>query len=147
MTQPFCQVITSGQGRDQRISGHLGLAVMVKEIWFMKVSANSHSILEQLGYKPRTPHMRREKNEFVSQRSNIFSIMSIMHSSILQSLVELRSKSMLICSYLVEFSLLIICLCINNKLLEQLPTIEERWLRIISDMKVIGIVVYIRYYL
>jgi len=48
-----------------------------EEIWFVKVSANSHSILKQLGHKPKTPHMRREKNEFASQRPNIFSIMSI----------------------------------------------------------------------
>jgi len=54
-----------------------------EEIWFVEVSANGHSILEQLGHKSRTSHMRRRKNEFVSQRSNIFSIMPIMHSSIL----------------------------------------------------------------
>ena len=54
-----------------------------EEVWFVKVSANGHSILEQLGHKPRTPHMRRGKNEFVPQNSNIFSIMPIMHSSIL----------------------------------------------------------------
>jgi len=47
------------------------------------VSANGHSILEQLGHKPRTPHMRRGKNEFVPQNPNIFFIMPIMHSSIL----------------------------------------------------------------
>jgi len=64
-----------------------------EEIWFVKVSANGHSILEQLGHKPRTSYMRRRKNEFVSQRPNIFSIMPIMHSSILKSLVKLRSKS------------------------------------------------------
>ena len=118
-----------------------------EEIWFMKVSANSHSILKQLGHKPRTPHMRREKNEFASQRPNIFSIMPIMHSSILKSLVELRSKSMLMCPSPVEFPLLTICPCINHKLLKQLSTIEERWLRTISDMKMIGIVAYIRHYL
>ena len=54
-----------------------------EEIWFVEVSANGHSILEQLSHKPRTFHMKRRKNEFVSQRPNIFSIMSIMHSSIL----------------------------------------------------------------
>jgi len=54
-----------------------------KEIWFMEVSANGYSILEQLGYKPRTLYIRRRKNEFVSQRPNIFSIIPIMHSSIL----------------------------------------------------------------
>jgi len=32
-----------------------------EEIWFVKVSANGHSILEQLGHKPRTFHMRRGK--------------------------------------------------------------------------------------
>ena len=89
-----------------------------EEIWFMEVSANGHNILEQLGHKPRTSYMRRRKNEFASQRPNIFSIMSIMHSSILKFLVKLRSKSMLICPSPVEFSLLIIYLCINNKLLE-----------------------------
>jgi len=89
-----------------------------KEIWFVEVFTNGHSILEQLGHKPRTHHMRRGKNEFASQRPNIFSIMSIMHSSILKFLVKLRSKSMLICPSPVEFSLLIIYLCINNKLLE-----------------------------
>jgi len=48
-----------------------------EEVWFVKVSANGHSILEQLGHKPRTSHMRRRKNGFTSQRSNIFSIMPI----------------------------------------------------------------------
>jgi len=118
-----------------------------EEIWFMEVSANGHSILEQLGHKPRTSYMRRRKNEFASQRPNIFSIMPIMHSSILKSLVELRSKSMLMCPSPVEFPLLIICPCINHKLLEELSTIEERWLRTISDMKTIGIVACIRHYL
>ena len=118
-----------------------------KEIWFMEMSANGHSILEQLGYKPRTSYIRGRKNELVSQRPNIFSIMPIMHSSILKSMVELRSKSMLMCSSPVEFPLLTICPCINHKLLEQLFTIEERWLRTISDMKTIGIVVCIRHYL
>ena len=74
-----------------------------KEIWFMEMSANGHSILEQLGYKPRTSYIRGRKNELVSQRPNIFSIMPIMHSSILKSMVELRSKSMLMCSSPVEF--------------------------------------------
>jgi len=118
-----------------------------EEIWFVKLSANDHSILEQLGHKPRTPYMRRRKNEFASQRPNIFSIMPIMHSSILKSLVELRSKSILMCPSPVKFPLLTICPCINHKLLEQLSTIEERGLRTISDMKTIGIVVCIRYYL
>jgi len=36
-----------------------------KEIWFVEMSTNGHSILEQLGHKPRTSHMRRGKNEFV----------------------------------------------------------------------------------
>jgi len=89
-----------------------------KEIWFVEVSANGHSILEQLGYKPRTSYMRRKKNEFVFQRPNIFSIMPIMYSSILKSLVELRSKSMLMYPSPVEFPLLTICPCINHKLLE-----------------------------
>jgi len=111
------------------------------------MSANDHTILEQLGYKPRTPHMRRRKNKFVSQRLNIFSIMPIMHSSILKFLVELRSKSILMCPSLVEFSLLTICPCINHKLLKELSTIEERWLRTISDMKMIGIVACIRHHL
>ena len=91
--------------------------------------------------------MRRGQNEFMSQNPSIFSIMPIMHSSILKSLVELRSKSMLMCSSPVKSSLLTICLCINNKLLKQLPTIEERWLRTISNMKTIGIVASIRDYL
>jgi len=126
----------------------LGISSHGKEkIWFVKVSANGHSILEQLGHKPRTSHMRREKNEFASQRPNIFSIMPVMHSSILKSLVELRSKSMLMCPSPVEFSLLTIYLCINNKLLEKLSTIKKRWLRTISDMKMIGIVACIRNYL
>jgi len=118
-----------------------------EEIWFVEMSANGHSILKQLGHKPRTPHIRRGKNEFASQRPNIFSIMPIMHSSILKSLVELRSKSMLMCPSPVEFPLLTICSCINNKLLEELSTIEEKWLRTISNIKMIGIVAGIRYYL
>ena len=89
-----------------------------EEIWFVEVSANSHSILEQLGHKPGTSHMRREKNEFMSQRPNIFSIMPIMYSSILKSLVKLRSKSMLMYPSPVEFPLLTIYPCINYKLLE-----------------------------
>ena len=66
-----------------------------EEILFLKVSANGHSILKQLDHKPGTPHMRRGKNEFASQRPNIFSIMPIMHSSILESLVvkDVRSGS------------------------------------------------------
>ena len=126
----------------------LGISSHGKEkIWFVKVSANGHSILEQLGHKPRTSHMRREKNEFASQRPNIFSIMPVMHSSILKSLVELRSKSMLMCPSPVESSLLTIYLCINNKLLEELFTIKKRWLRTIPDMKTIGIVASIRNHL
>jgi len=39
-----------------------------EEIWFVEVSANGHSILEQLGHKPRTSYMRRRKNEFVFQK-------------------------------------------------------------------------------
>jgi len=89
-----------------------------KEIWFVEVSVNGHSILKQLGHKPRTSYIRRRKNEFAFQRPNIFSIMPIMHSSILKSLVELKYKSMLMCPSPVEFPLLIICLCINHKLLE-----------------------------
>jgi len=54
-----------------------------EEVWFVKVPANGHSILEQLGHKPRTPHIKRGKNEFAPQNPNIFSIMLIMHSSIL----------------------------------------------------------------
>jgi len=54
-----------------------------EEVWFVKVSANGYSILEQLGHKLRTFHMRKEKNKFVSQRPNIFSIIPIIHSSIL----------------------------------------------------------------
>jgi len=118
-----------------------------KEIWFVKVSENGHSILKQLGHKPRTPHMRRGKNELASQRPNIFSIMPIMYSSILKSLVKLRSKSILMCPSPVEFPLLTICPCINHKLLEELSTIKERWLRTISDMKTIDIVACIRHYL
>jgi len=41
-------------------------------------------------------------------------------------LIKLKSKSILIYSSLVEFSLLIICPCINNKLLEQLSTTKEK---------------------
>ena len=37
-----------------------------EEIWFMEVSANSHSILEQLGHKSRASYMREGENEFVS---------------------------------------------------------------------------------
>jgi len=118
-----------------------------EEIWFVKVPENGHSILKQLDHKPRTPHIREGKNEFASQRPNIFSIMPIMHSSILKSLVELRSKSMLMYPSPVEFSLLTICPCIDHKLLEELSTIEERWLRTISDMKTIGIVACIRHHL
>ena len=45
----------------------LGISCYGKEeIWFVKVPANGHSILEQLDHKPRTPHMRRGKNEFAS---------------------------------------------------------------------------------
>jgi len=54
-----------------------------KEIWFMEVSTNGHSILEQLVHKSRTSHMRRGKNEFVSQRPNIFSIMPMSWNNIL----------------------------------------------------------------
>ena len=118
-----------------------------EEVWFVKVSANGHSILEQLGHKPSTSHMRRGKNEFASQNPNIFSIMPIIYSSILQSLVKLRSKSMLMCPSPVKSFLLTICSCINHKLLKQLSTIEERWLRTISDMKTIGIVASIRNHL
>ena len=73
--------------------------------------------------------------------------MPIMHSSILKSLVKLRSKSMLMCSSPVKSLLLTICPCINHKLLEELSTIEERWLRTVSNMKTIGIVASIRNYL
>jgi len=51
------------------------------------------------------------------------------------------------CPSPVKFPLLTICPYINNKLLEELSTIEERWLRTISDMKTIGIVAYIRHHL
>jgi len=54
-----------------------------EKVWFVKMSANGYSILEQLSHKPKTPHMRRRKNKFVSQRPNVFSIIPIMHSSIL----------------------------------------------------------------
>ena len=37
-----------------------------KGIWFVRVSINGHSISKQLGYKSRTSHIRRRKNEFVS---------------------------------------------------------------------------------
>jgi len=37
-----------------------------KEIWFVGVSANSYSILEQLGPQSRASYMRGEKNEFAS---------------------------------------------------------------------------------
>jgi len=37
-----------------------------EEVWFVEVSANGHTILKQLGYKLRTPHMRRGKNKFAS---------------------------------------------------------------------------------
>jgi len=40
-----------------------------KEIWFVEVSARGHSVLKQLGYKPRTPHIRRGKNEFMFQKT------------------------------------------------------------------------------
>ena len=51
--------------------------------------------------------------------------MPIMHSSILKSLVELRSKSMLMWSSLVEFPLFTVCPCINKKLLEQLYIYDD----------------------
>ena len=105
-----------------------------EEIWFVKISANSYSILEKLDCKPRTSYIRERKNKFVSQRPSIFTIMSIIYSIILKSLIKLKSKSILIYSSLVEFSLLIICPCINNKLLEQLSTTKERWLRTFSNM-------------
>ena len=105
-----------------------------KEIWFVKMSANSYNILEKLGHKPRTPYIRGRKNEFVSQRSSIFTIISIIYSSILKFLIKLRFKSILMYTSLVEFSLLTICLCINTKLLEQLFTIKERWLRIFPNI-------------
>ena len=89
-----------------------------EEIWFVKMFVNSYSILEKLGHKPRTSYIRGRKNEFVLQRPSIFTIMSIIYSSILKFLIKLRFKSILIYSSLVEFSLLIICLYINNKLLE-----------------------------
>ena len=89
-----------------------------KEIWFMKMSTNSYSILKKLGHKPRTPYIRGRKNEFVSQRPSIFTIMFIIYSSILKFLIKLKFKSILMYTSLVEFSLLIICLCINTKLLE-----------------------------
>ena len=54
-----------------------------EKVWFVKMPANGHSILEQLSYKPRTSHIRRKKNKFVFQRPNIFSIISIIYSSIL----------------------------------------------------------------
>ena len=54
-----------------------------EEILFVKVPVNGHSILEQLGHKPRTSYMRKKKNEFLFQRPTIFSIMPIMYSSIL----------------------------------------------------------------
>jgi len=45
----------------------LGISSYCKEeIWFMEVSANGHSILEQLGYKFRTSYMRGGENEFTS---------------------------------------------------------------------------------
>ena len=37
-----------------------------EEIWFVKVSANGHSILEQLGHKSRASYMRGGENEFTS---------------------------------------------------------------------------------
>jgi len=141
------RTISSSLTREETMDDFWSLGISYhgkEEIWFVKVPANGHSILKQLGHKPRTPHMRRGKNEFVSQRSYIFSIMPIMHSSILKSLVKLRSKSMLMCPSPVEFPLLTICLCINHKLLKELSTIKERWLRTISHMKTIGIVASIR---
>jgi len=87
----------------------------------VKMSVNSYSILEKLDHKSRTFYMRGKKNEFVFQRPSIFtiiSIISIIYSSILKSLIKLRSKSVLIYSSPVEFSLLTIYLCINIKLLE-----------------------------
>ena len=37
-----------------------------KEVWFVEVPANGHSILEQLGHKSRASYMRGGKNEFAS---------------------------------------------------------------------------------
>jgi len=51
------------------------------------------------------------------------------------------------CPSPVEFPLLTICPCINHKLLKELSTIEERWLRTISDMKTIDIVAGIKNHL
>ena len=36
-----------------------------EEIWFIEVSANGHSILEQLGHKSRTSYISGGENEFV----------------------------------------------------------------------------------
>jgi len=111
-----------------------GISSHGKKIWFMEVSANGHGILEKLSHKPWTPNMRRRKNKFVSQRPSIFTIMSVIYSSILESLIKFRPQCMLVCSGPVEFPLFTVCPCINNKLLEQLFTIKERWLRTISDV-------------
>ena len=64
----------------------------------MKMSANSYSILKKLGHKPRTFYMREKKNKFASQRPSIFTIMFIIYSSILKSLIKLRSESVLMYS-------------------------------------------------
>ena len=37
-----------------------------EEIWFVEVSANGHSILEQLGHKSRASYMRGGENKFAS---------------------------------------------------------------------------------
>jgi len=37
-----------------------------EEIWFMEVSANGHSILEQLDHKSRASYIRGGENEFAS---------------------------------------------------------------------------------
>ena len=109
------------------ISGHLGLAVMVRKrsgLWkcLQMAIASWNSWVINLG-----PLTWEERRMSLCPKGPISSpSMPIMHSSILKSLVELRSKSMLICPSPVEFPLLTICPCINHKLLEQLSTIEER---------------------
>ena len=78
-----------------------------EEIWFMKVFTNSHSILKQLGHKPKTSHMRREKNKFVSQRPNILSIMPIMHSSICHDLAKQLKSLFIFLLYFFSFSFIL----------------------------------------
>ena len=64
--RPIIQSVAVCPGKRLEDFWPLGISSYGKEeIWFVEVSTNGHSILEQLGHKPGTPHMRKGKNEFV----------------------------------------------------------------------------------